>query len=167
MKTRILIWAFVVALITNGAMVSTALAGPGFGPWDDEGIMETRMEHRMDRRMDRMAEILDLTEAQQQQIEDLHKQAAEKNAPYREQLAASREKVRQLCDAESIDATAIRTELAAQVDAKTALIVSRATVRSETLKLLTPEQRELAEKLAPRKGGKQHGKHGKQGKGMM
>lgn len=158
MKTRILVWAFVAALLSNGAMISTALAGPGYGNWGDDEMMAERMEQRMDHRMDRMAEILDLSEAQQQQIEALHKKAFEENAPYREQLDASREKIRALCEAETVDAAAIRAEVAAQVDAKTALIVSRATVRSETHKLLTPEQRELAEKLGPRHGEKRHGK---------
>jgi len=160
MKTRILVWAFVAALVSSAAMISTAVAGPGYGNWGDDGMMMERMENRKEHRMDRMAEILELTEAQQAQIRALHDKAHGDNQPLREQLAASREKIQAICEAETIDAEAIRREVAAQVDAKSALIVSGATVRSETLKLLTPEQRELAEKVAPRKGGKRHGMHG-------
>lgn len=160
MKTRILIWAFVLALITNGLMISAAVAGPGYGGWGDDEMMPERMEQRMERRMERMAAVLELSESQQQQIKALHDKVAAENAPYREQLAASHAKVRELCEAETIDKGAIRAEIAAQVDAKTALIVSRATLRSETEKLLTPEQQKLADKLAPRKGEQHHGKHG-------
>jgi len=157
MKTRILVWAFVVALVANGAMLNAAVASPGYGKWDDDDVRAERMEHRSERRMERMAEILDLSEDQQAQIEAIHQAAREENQQYREQLQASHEKIRELCEADTVDREAIRSEVASQVDAKTALIVTRAEVRSETFKLLTPEQQEIAKKIAPRKGHKKHG----------
>ncbi len=157
MRTRILVWAFLAALVTNGAMIATAVAGPGHGGWGDREDFEDRVEQRAERHLERMAAVLELSDSQQEQIRALHEKARTENAPLREQLAASRERVRALCDAETIDAQAVRNEILAQVDTKTALIISRAQVRSETLKLLTAEQRELAEKLKPQKGSRGHG----------
>ena len=152
MKKRVLGWILVVLMVTTGGMLSAAFASPGDGRWNDDHMYSERMEHRSERRMERMAEILELSEAQQEQIEAIHEAAHEQNETYREQLKASHERIRQLCEAQALDHEAIRSEVASQVDVKTALIVSRAEVRNETLNLLTPEQRELAEKLEPRRG---------------
>jgi len=157
MKTRILVGAFIAALVSNGAMIATAVAGPGHGGWGDREEVGERFEQRAERHLERMADVLDLSESQQEQIRALHEKARTENAPLREQLAASRERVRALCEAETVDAQAIRAEVLSQVDAKTALIVSRAEVHSTTLKLLTPEQRALAEKLKPQREFRGHG----------
>ena len=160
MRTRILVIAMVAALVSNGAMIATAMAGPGFGGWGDGEQAMERSQNRSEKRMERMAEVLELSEDQQTQIRALHEAARAENEPLREQLAAGHEKVQELGRADLIDEQAIRDLLASQVDAKTAMIVSRAKVRSETMKLLTPEQRELAEKLEPRHGPKGKGKRG-------
>lgn len=160
MKTRLLVWAFLAALISNGAMIATAMAGPGRagGPgWEDADAPMGRFEERGERYLERMASVLELSEAQQQQIRALHEAARAEHAPLREQLDASRKRVHELCAAEPVNREAVRAEIAAQVDAKTELVVGRAKVRSETLKLLTPEQRELAEKLKPKREFRRHG----------
>jgi len=160
MKTRILAWAFLFALISNGAMIATAIAGPGRpgGPaWEDDEAPTGRFDGRGEHYVERMTEILSLTETQQQQIRALHEAARTEHEPLREQLGASRERVHALCENDPVNREAVRAEIAAQVDAKTDLVVGRAKVRSETLKLLTPEQRELAEKLKTKRDFRRHG----------
>ena len=157
MKTPILAGVMALTLVFGGALLSVAFASPDYGQRGDDEMRSERMEHRGERRMERMFEILDLSDSQEDQIEAIHAAARERDEPYREQLKASRERIRQLCEAETVDREAIRSEVAAQVDAKTALIVSRANVRNETFNLLTPEQQELAEKIGPRMGHRKHG----------
>ncbi len=120
------------------------------------GPPEGRRGRGQGRHIARMARALDLTEAQQEQVKAILEAERERIAPVRQQLAETRERIRQAAQAEPFDEAAIRALAASQNDARIELIVSRARVKSEIHALLTPEQQELAKKF--RSGGK--GRHG-------
>lgn len=104
----------------------------------------------------RMARKLDLTETQQEQVKAILESERERVAPLRKQLAETREKIRQATLAEPFDEAAVRALAASQNEARVELAVSRAKARSRIHALLTPEQRERAEKFGPRGEGR-HG----------
>ncbi len=101
------------------------------------------------KRFARMARKLDLTAEQQTQIKAILEAERENVAPLRKQLAETRVKILKAVKAEPFDEAAVRSLASSQNDARVEVIVSRARVRSRILALLTPEQREQAERFGP------------------
>ena len=112
-------------------------------------------------RLARMARKLDLTEAQQEQVRAIQDSEREKTAPFRQQLAETRKKIREAIEAEPFDEETVRSLAKRRSEMRVELEVSRARTRSRIHALLTPEQRELAGKFGPwgqRRHGHRHGK---------
>lgn len=112
-------------------------------------------------RLARMAKKLDLTEAQREQVQAILASEREQAAPFRQQLAESRENLRRAIEAETFDEAAVRALAAGQNEARVELVVSRARARSQILALLSPGQRELAEKFGPWRDGRHGRRHGR------
>lgn len=99
------------------------------------------------RHLERMARLLDLTDEQREEIRELHEErVAAAEAEHRE-IEALHERVEEMIAAERPDATAIG-ELVIEIHARRdALRASRDDVRAEIEALLTPEQRELFDRM--------------------
>jgi protein CpxP len=96
-----------------------------------------------------MAEVLGLNDAQKEQISAVLKSGWEKNAPLRRQMAESRKQLIKATKTTAFDEAAVRAIATNIAQIKTEMIVSRARVQNQIYALLTPEQRDLAEKLHP------------------
>ena len=96
-----------------------------------------------------MAELLDLTEAQQEQIRAIHEQERAGNNEAMQQMHDGREEMRKLLEGETFDEAAIRQLATSQASLKTEMLVSRARVKHQVFQLLSPEQQELARKIQP------------------
>jgi protein CpxP len=144
MKKSMLIIPLLAVGLSTGFGVQSSLAfnaGCGNGPG---GLNEGR-----GLRQERMAEVLGLSAAQQQQIQTLRQQARKEMDPLREQLTATRGKLRTLVNAESYDENAVRSLASEQAASRTELLVIQTRMQHQIHALFTPEQRLLAEKLQP------------------
>jgi Spy/CpxP family protein refolding chaperone len=123
----------------RGQMVAVPAGGPPGG----------RMGNGSGRHFPRMANALDLTDAQKEQVKAILETEREKVAPLRQKLVETREKIRLAVEATPFDEAAVRSLAASQNDTRTELMVSRARVQSRILALLTPEQKERAKEFRP------------------
>ncbi len=106
----------------------------------------------------RLSKALNLTEAQQEQVKAILESERETTAPLRQQLAETREKIREATLAQPFDESTVRALMEDQGKTRVELALSRARTKSRIYALLTPEQRESAGKLGPW-GKKRHGHH--------
>ncbi len=88
---------------------------------------------------------LDLTEAQQQEVEKLTDGQREKAMEHRKQMSAIRQQMRQAMQPQSFNEKALRRLAAEQAKIKTEWMVNRAVTRSKIYALLTAEQKELVD----------------------
>ena len=121
-------------LITTLAVATLSTAA--FADAGDYGRRPQRL-HRADAQR-RIAEQLNLTDAQKQQIRDVRKAAFEANKPLLEALRSKRFELRQLREANDARAESVRAEvLSMREQLRAARIATREKVRA----LLTAEQR--------------------------
>jgi protein CpxP len=111
------------------------------------------------KRIDRMAKRLNLTETQQEQVKAILTSEWEKAAPFRQQLAETRGKIRQAIETEPFDEAAVRALAESQNQARVELDVSRARAKNRIYALLTPEQREQARRIRPWGEGRHGHRH--------
>lgn len=149
MNKKFFITILTIMVAVSGALYSKALAQPELdeppeAAYGAPGDCDFRKGP-----MGRMARVLDLTEAQQVEIKAIMENERATIQPLREQLQAARAKVKDLVKAETFDEAAVRSLLSAQEGNRTEMMVAKARAHSRIHALLTPEQRELAEKLEP------------------
>ncbi len=94
-----------------------------------------------------MAKVLDLTNEQAKQVKSILNVERERVSPLVQHLADSLEKLRQVMETEPFDEPAVRTLATGQEKARVEMIVSRVSVKSRILAVLTPGQRKLARKF--------------------
>ncbi len=99
--------------------------------------------------MGKVGQVLGLSEAQQTQIQTILEAERTKAEPLRKQLQDSREQMRKLAQAETFDEAAVRALAAKKAEVNVELMVSRARTQNLVQAVLTPEQRELANKIRP------------------
>jgi periplasmic protein CpxP/Spy len=109
-------------------------------------------------RMERIAQALELSDTQREEIAAIRSEQRQKTAPMRQQMMQNKDELRTLTGADSFDEAAVRSLATAQAELKTEMIVARAETRSRIHALLTPEQREKADELMER--GKKKSKRG-------
>lgn len=155
MKKSLLIIPLLAIGLSTGFGVQAATAfNAGFE--DDSAGMRAGRGHRQER----MAEVLGLSAEQQQQMAALREEGQNAMQPLQDALAANREKVRALVNAESFDENAVRSLAAEEATTRTELLVARTRMQQQIHALLTPEQRALAERLNPlMKGHRGPGEH--------
>jgi len=174
MKKRILIPTLIIGTLLTGSL---ALAAPGYGRncnSDDcsgggcqgnaRGAMTYEQhEERLEKRLEKMAALLELSDAQKEQIEGLHNQRWQNQQQKREQMQTARQELREARQATPFNEADFRAKAAKQAELKTEMMVERAKMKAELYAILTPEQQEKAELLEGMMGHEQ-GRHG--GKGM-
>ena len=147
MKGRTITSIFVGSMLTVGLISGMAFADTVNTPSKEDRMARQKMKH--EKRLEAMAEILDLSEAQQEQIRALHEQERVAMEETLQQMREGREQMRDLLESYTFNEVAIRNLAKAQESLKTELFVSRAKVRHEVFQLLTSEQQELSKKLKP------------------
>lgn len=102
--------------------------------------------HERGLNLERMAKKLDLSAEQQEQIRAMLADHRSRTAPLRQELRESRRQMRNFVKVDVFDESAVRALALEQVDARTELIVERARMRQQIYAVLSPEQRNLAER---------------------
>ncbi|HMK43537.1 MAG TPA: Spy/CpxP family protein refolding chaperone [Dissulfurispiraceae bacterium] len=146
MKKSIIAGTMAVILAVGGAFAAQERVAPGVcgaGQPCEKRDGQAFVEHRMDR----MAIVLGLSDAQQTQIKTILQAEREKNAPLRRQMADVRKELHGAMKAPTVDEAKIKGLAARQGQLKGELLVAHAHTRTQISGILTPEQREKAEKL--------------------
>lgn len=147
MKNKITKATFVAAMFTVGILSGFAYAeASGKFPCNDS---QNRTEMKHNKRLEIMVEVLDLSEAQQQQIQEVTEQEHTAMEGNRQKMHEVREQMHALLESDSFNEAAIRSLAESHAKLKTEALVARARVKNQIFQLLTPEQQELAEKLKP------------------
>jgi len=149
MKKQIVTLSLLTVFVLAGSIYAVhadPLAGrmlndrPGIGMRDGSGG---------GRFLNRMARVIDLTEAQKSSINAILDEEQAKVAPLRQQMAEYRDQLHTLMQANPLDEAAVRTLAEQKAAVSTELTLSRARTQNRILAQLTPEQRDLAEKVRP------------------
>jgi len=173
MKARTMIIAMVAAAVLAAPGVSIAQGGPGGpggpgggqGGWDGHGgpggfgAHGGFGIHRLERMLPRLAEYLDLSQEQQDQIQAILDEEMPAIQDLRDQIHTARQAFMDGHVPGEFDEAALRAFLAEQSPLKIDLAVAGARTMSRVLNVLTPEQREQLEKLRGLRGrrGPRHG----------
>ncbi len=99
--------------------------------------------------MGRMTQVLDLTKEQQSRIDAIVEDERSKTEPLRQRMNENREQLRKMADAESFDEAAVRALATKKAELGAELMVERARAHNRIQAELTPEQRELSQKIRP------------------
>jgi protein CpxP len=152
-------------LITTLAMAAMAMPGvalaqgfggpPGFGgPDEDRGPGLPFLEHMLPR----LAEELDLTDAQQGQIQAILDEETPAIESMREQLRNAHQAFRESHPPGEFDEAAVRAFAESQSPTHVELMVAEARTKSRVHNVLTPEQRAQLQQMRDRRGPR--GRHG-------
>jgi protein CpxP len=147
MKRKMITLIFIGTMLGTGILSGMAFADRGNTPSPED--RQDRMEMKHEKRMDVMADVLDLSETQQDQIRAIHeKERTEKEATM-QQMREDHEQMRVLLDSDTFNEAAIGSLANKQATLKAEMFVSQAKVKHEVFQLLTAEQQELANKIKP------------------
>jgi protein CpxP len=147
MKNKAITFIFIGTMLATGI-----LSGMAFATTDSLTTFEDRQERmamKQEKHLGMMAEVLDLSEPQLQEIRTIHAQERADMDATRQQLHQGHEQMQALLEADNFDEAAIRSLANSQTSLKTEMFVSRARVKHQVFQLLTAEQQELARKIAP------------------
>lgn len=163
MKKRILIPALAVSALLVGSLAMAIPGGYGKGGGckgnGPEAMSFEQHEERSGHKLKMMTAVLELTEAQQGQIESLFNQQYQDKQQLREQLQASRDAMREARNAEPFNEADFRAKAAIQAGLKTEMMVEHIKLKQQIHGLLTPEQQKKAETLGGMMGGHEKGRH--------
>ena len=119
--------------------------GPGFGPGLGRGGPQAGLA----------LGILDLTDAQREQVRQLTQQHREQTRALVERAHAAEEVQRQAMDAPSFNEQQVRAATQALAEAQTDLAVQQARLRSDIYALLTPEQQQRLQQMRAEREGRE------------
>jgi len=135
--------------------------GPGYGPQGfgpghgmGPGMMQGRGAGMMRGRLERMAQALGLSEDQRAKVGRIMEDTRRKNWDVIGQIQSERFKLREMVRGDKVDPDAAVEQKRKVDDLKRQVMRSRLEARNQVLALLTPEQREKAKSLMPRRGGR-------------
>ena len=162
----------VLSVLLVGLLLSfgTAFASPGgYGKrnFDDscnrkgQGMTFEQHEDRMENRLEKMAVILDLTDQQKEQLENLFEKKWQDHQAMRAEMQASRDDLRAYKQGKEFNEADFRAKAQKHADLKTEMMVQHAKAKQQAFAILTPEQQQKAEKLRGMHGegffGERHG----------
>jgi len=150
MKRKLIVPALIVLLATGGLLTTHALADRGFERHhaeDREGHGDrSEMRHE---RFERMAEVLDLSDQQRQQIRAIIDSSRQTAEPLREQLHENRQALREAGRADTVDEAKIRALATESGKLQGELAIHRVHTRQQLRAQLTAEQQQLFDKIKP------------------
>ena len=139
-------WQFILAVLMLGllataavAQTTSSVAGPGRGAFGLNHMLGFYTDY------------LDLTDVQQAQIKDIISKEKPTIQPLIEQLAASRQQLRQLESATPIDEAALRLAATQQSQTMAELRVQKAHIKNQVMQVLTPDQKAKLAKFTARR----------------
>lgn len=147
MKSKMITLIFIGTMLATGILSGMAFADRGNTPSLED--RQDRMEMKHEKRMDVMADVLDLSETQQEQIRAIHEMERAEREGTMQQMREYHEQMRTLLESDTFDENTIRSLANKQASLRTEMFVSRAKVKHEVFQLLTAEQQELAQKIKP------------------
>lgn len=153
MKRKIIIGPLFVAALACGVHTATAESAAETGQGVDgrklhdgqESVNETHHE----RSFAIMAKVLRLSTSQQARIRDILKAELDEKTSLLKKLSENRKQFRQKTHAATFDEAAVRTLAEKQAQLMAQIIVSPVITRNKIRALLTPEQRDLDERIQP------------------
>lgn len=166
MKKSTIIPALLIGVLLSSG---TAFAWPGGNSKKNcndscdrkgQGMTSEQHEDRMENRLEKMAVILDLTEKQKEQLEDLHEKNWQDRQVMRAEMKASRESLREYKQGKEFNESEFRAIAQKHADLKTEMMVQRAQSKQQIFAVLTPEQQQKAEQLKDMHGDDFRGKRG-------
>ncbi|MFQ5518997.1 MAG: Spy/CpxP family protein refolding chaperone, partial [Mariprofundus sp.] len=110
------------------------------------------------KRLERMAEKLDLTDAQRQQLKQIHRSKRAEGMQIHDAMQDNREALLKLNPAESDYSNRVARLAGGQGDLVKQMIIHKSGVRAQVSAILTPAQRKKAAEL--KKNRRHGGKHG-------
>ena len=147
MKKRIMLTVLCGTLLLGTGWVAMAAPGAGRnmadGPMRGKGMAcqkNVKQDHWV-----RLTEKLDLSEAQQQEVQKLTDANREQAQGLHTQMMELRRQMRQAMQSKTFDEKTLRKLAADKGKIQTELMVGRAGTHSKIYALLTPEQQELAD----------------------
>ena len=165
MKKQIMLTVLCGTLLLGTGWV--AMAAPGAGRNMGDGPMRGKgMTCQRNDRQDhwvRLTEKLDLSQAQQQEVQKLVEANREQAQGLHTQMVELRRQMRQAMQPKTFDEKTLRKLAADKAKIQTELMVGKARTHSKIYALLTPEQQELADlacKLRRLQGKGQRGEWG-------
>ena len=126
-------------------------SGPGYDKNDRRG---NNRQYRHEMR----AELLGLSDEQQEQIETIRTEERTTHRELREKMREYRDQMQELTNAGSFDEKAVRAIAEEKAKIQVELAVSKAQTRSRIHAIMTPEQQELAKNFRSERNNKR-GKH--------
>lgn len=172
MKKIMIIPTLTIGALLLGSMAFAWSGGPGYrncdGPRDGRGMGMSHEQHqeRMEQHLEFMAVALDLTDEQKEQLEAMGEQHWQTRQELRDKMQASRKELSDLGQSRDFDEAAFRAKAREQADLKTDMRAGHAKMKQAFFEVLTPQQREKAEKLWEMHGDGPMGRHGGKGMGM-
>ena len=166
MKKSTIIPTLLIAILLSSGAAFAWSGGHGKKDCDNscdrkgQGMNYEQHEDRMDNRLEKMAIILDLTEKQKEQLEDLHEKNWQDRQAMHAEMQASRENLREYKQGKKFNESEFRAIAQKHADLKTEMMVQRATAKQKLFAVLTPEQQQKAEQLKDMRGEGFHGKRG-------
>jgi Spy/CpxP family protein refolding chaperone len=161
-RRRFLVGATIASIVAAGVGAGLGVKafahGPGFGGWHHRGFPgdPAGTEERLDRMLRHLYIEIDATEAQQQQLGPIVKDAMRELAPLRAQLLETRRQVVELLARDTVDRQALEALRASKLQLAEQASSRLTRALADVADVLTPEQRrQLAERLA-----RHHGHHG-------
>jgi periplasmic protein CpxP/Spy len=152
-RFRILLAVLAVTLMAAVGFSQTVAqaAGPGHHGHGFGGPM-----------MGMYADYLDLTDAQRSQMKDIMTKEKGTLKPLMQQLAQSRQQLKQLESASTFDEEKVRAVATQQTQTMTELTVQKARIKSEMMQVLTPDQKDKMAKFEARRQARfqKHFQHG-------
>lgn len=137
-------WTMFAAVVAAIVLVAVPfMYAQGFGHGRHLGAGDLAMFGRLAQAQ----EVLDLSDAQVEQIKAIGKALKEQNAPYREQLRGGRAAIAQALLANPNDVAGAQTLLDQQMNAQRTMQQNMLVAASKALSVLTPEQRQKAADL--------------------
>lgn len=118
-----------------------------------EGMTYEQHEERLENQLEKMAVILDLTEQQKEQLEDLHEKNWQDRQSMRAEMQTSRDGLREYKQGRDFNESEFLAIAQKHADLKTEMMVQRAKNRQQIFAVLTPEQQQKAEQLRDIHGG--------------
>lgn len=155
MKSRILVIVLCLMVVAGAGVFAAAKAPPdGSESLHSEegapqaGWCEERGRHS-GHRLEMMAGVLDLTDEQRTQIQEIVAAEREAVKPLVGQLRGKRKELLAATRGAAFDEAAVRSLAAGQAGIFTELIVAKARMKSRIFAVLTPQQQAKAEKIRP------------------
>lgn len=172
MKKIMIIPTLTIGALLLGSMAFAGSGGHGYrncdGPRDGRsmGMSQEQHQERMEQHLEYMAVALDLTDDQKKQLEAMGEKHWQTRQELRDKMQASRKELRDLGQSKDFDEAAFRAKAREQADLKTDMRAGHAKMKQAFFEVLTPQQREKAEKLWEMHGDGPMGRHGGMGDGM-